>query len=179
VRRKLEELGLPGADADSVVHSMLESGTDASSRVARRFGPSFLLPDGSVDRRKLGRLVFADPSARSDLEAILHPLVFEWIETWMSERRSSGARAAVADIPLLFETGHENDFDIVLVVACDPGEQLRRLMKRDDLAEGEARARLAAQWPIERKVERADHVIWTDGPFEATDRQVERFALSL
>ncbi|RPJ78005.1 MAG: dephospho-CoA kinase [Acidobacteria bacterium] len=179
VRSSLERLGIPGVDADAVVHSLLGPRTPASVEVARRFGPGFILHDGGVNRRALGRLVFSDKSARADLEGIVHPLVFEQIGRWMAERQSSGLRAAVADIPLLFETGHEGDFDLVLVAACRPSEQLRRLMARDRLTEDEARARLAAQWPIERKAALADHVIRTDGTFEETNRQVEAFACNL
>jgi dephospho-CoA kinase len=78
----------------------------------------------------------------------------------------------MADIPLLFETGHTHDFDRVVVVACGPGEQLRRLMSRDGLTEQDARARLDAQWPIAEKEARADYVIRTDGTSADTDAQV-------
>ena len=78
----------------------------------------------------------------------------------------------MADIPLVFETGHNHDFDAVVVAACEPDEQVRRVMARDGLSERDARARLAAQWPIEEKVKRATHVIWTDRGFAETDRQI-------
>jgi len=172
VRRRLEALGLPAIDADAVVHGLLGPGP-AASRVAGRFGNAFLDAAGGIDRRALGRLVFSDQSARADLEAILHPLVYERIAAWMAERQAAGAAAALADIPLLFETGHEGDFDVVVVAACDPEEQVRRVMARDKLDEAAARARLAAQWPITRKAAAADHVIQTGGTFEETDRQVD------
>ncbi|MBP1635769.1 MAG: coaE [Acidobacteria bacterium] len=173
VRRRLQALGLPALDADALVHAMLGPGTAATSAVARRFGPAVLDAAGGVDRRALGRLVFGDPAARAGLEAILHPLVYEQVGQWLADREAAGAAAALADIPLLFETGREGDFDVVVVVACDPAEQVRRVMVRDGLGEADARARLGAQWPIADKVVRADHVIHTDGSFEDTDRQVD------
>ena len=86
----------------------------------------------------------------------------------------SGTRVALADIPLLFETGHQHDFERVVVCACDAAEQLRRLVTRDRLTAAEARARLAAQWPIAEKVRRADYVIRTDGTFAETEAQVRQ-----
>jgi dephospho-CoA kinase len=173
VRARFDALGLPAIDADGLVHALLRPGTAATSAIARRFGTNVLDPQGGVDRRALGQVVFADASARADLEGILHPLVYRQVGEWMAERRAAGDRAALADIPLLFETGRERDFDVVVVVACDPAEQVRRIMSRDGLSEADARARLAAQWPIGDKVARADHVIRTDGTFEETDRQVD------
>lgn len=172
VRARLEARGIPAIDADAVVHELLGPG-DAAARVARRFGAAILDPSGAVDRRALGRLVFADAAARTDLEAILHPLVYERVGQWMAAQHAAGSRAALADIPLLFETGHEGDFDVVVVVACEPDEQVRRVMARDGLSEADARARLEAQWPIAEKIARADHVIRTDGSFEDTDDQVD------
>jgi dephospho-CoA kinase len=143
--------------------------------VAARFGPSVLLADGALDRAALGRLVFDDPAARADLEAIVHPHVYGCIRDWFAQL-PAGTRVGIADIPLLFETGREADFDRVIVCACAPEEQIRRIMARDHLDEPAARARLAAQWPIERKVARADFVIRTDGAFEQTDAQVAAIA---
>jgi dephospho-CoA kinase len=130
-----------------------------------------LQPGGELDRAALGRIVFADDAARADLEAIVHPQVYHAIRTWAANL-PSGTRVAMADVPLLYETGHQHDFDRVVVSACDPAEQMRRVMRRDGLSEADARARLAAQWPIGEKVKRADHVIRTDGSYGETDRQI-------
>ena len=111
------------------------------------------MQDGTLDRAALGRIVFADRTARADLEAIIHPEVYRRIGEWFANL-PAGTRVAIADIPLLFETGHEHDFDRVIVAACDPAEQFRRLMARDGLTP-DARARLEAQWPIGEKVARA------------------------
>ena len=121
----------------------------------------------------LGRIVFTDRAARADLEAIIHPAVYSRIREW-SANLPAGTRIAIADIPLLFETGQEHQFDTVIVCACEPAEQIRRIQVRDRLSEAEARDRLNAQWPIAEKVMRADHVIRTDGPMDDTREQVRR-----
>jgi dephospho-CoA kinase len=164
-------LGVPVVDADLLARDAVAPGSRALADVATRFGASILLPDGSLDRAALGRIVFTDRAARTDLEAIVHPEVYRRIGEWFAARPPA-TRLAIADIPLLFETGHEHDFERVIVAACDPQQQLRRLMQRDSLSEAEARARLNAQWPVEEKVARADYVIRTDGSVADTDSQV-------
>ncbi len=171
-------LGAAVIDADRLARDAVARGSDGLTRVVERFGPSYLLPDGSLDRPALGRLVFADRTARADLEAIIHPEVYRRIGEWFANL-PLGTRVAIADIPLLFETGHQHDFEVVIVCACAPAEQLRRLMARDVLSEEAARARLDAQWPIEEKVARAHVVIRTDGGFAETDRAVGRVYESL
>jgi dephospho-CoA kinase len=173
VRAKMAALGVPTIDADGLVHELLGPGTRVSGAVMEAFGPSVITADGGVDRQALGRVVFADAAARATLEAIVHPAVYERIADWLACESAAGSPLAVADIPLLFETGREGHFDRVVVAACDPLLQIQRVRDRDSLPEAAARARLAAQWPIQRKVERAHFVIWTDGTFEETDRQVE------
>lgn len=164
-------LGVPVVDADRLARDVVAPGSRALEAVAARFGRSILLADGSLDRTALGRIVFSDRAARADLEAIVHPEVYRRISEWFATLPSATG-LAIADIPLLFETGHNHDFDRVIVAACDPQVQLRRLMMRDGLSESEARARLNAQWPIEEKVARATYVIRTDGTVADTETQV-------
>lgn len=166
-------LGAATIDADRLARDAVASGTPGLQRVVERFGAGILLPDGTLDRPALGRIVFADRGARADLEAIIHPEVYRRIGEWFADL-PAGTRVAIADIPLLFETGQEHDFDRVIVAACAPAEQLRRLMARDNLSREAALARLEAQWPIEAKVARADVVIQTDGSFAETDAAVKR-----
>ena len=164
-------LGVPIIDADILSRAAVAPGSPALAAVASRFGAAVLMADGTLDRAALGRIVFTDRAARADLEAIVHPEVYRRISEWFVTLPTA-TRLAIADIPLLFETGHEHDFDRVIVCACDPAEQLRRVMARDRLSEPDARARLAAQWPIEEKVRRADHVIVTDRTVAETESQV-------
>jgi dephospho-CoA kinase len=168
---RFEARGVPVIDADRLAREAVAPGTRTLQAVAARFGSSILLADGSLDRAALGRIVFTDRTARADLEAIVHPEIYRGIGEWFASRPPA-TRFAMADIPLLFETGHNHEFDRVIVAACDPPLQLRRLMARDGLSEPEARARLNAQWPIEEKVARATHVIRTDGTLADTDAQV-------
>jgi len=168
---RFASLGAAVIDADRLARDAVASGSRALDGIVARFGPSMLRADGTLDRSALARIVFSDRAARADLEAIVHPEVYRRIGEWLATL-PSGIRIAIADIPLLFETGHTHDFDRVVVVACEPGEQLRRLVSRDGLTEQDARARLDAQWPIAEKEARADYVIRTDGTAADTDAQL-------
>lgn len=163
--------GIPCLDADVLAHGVTAPGTEATAAIAERFGSSILDPQGAVDRRALGPLVFTDPVARRDLEAIVHPAVYRAIQAGLRAFELLGSRMAVADIPLLFETGRAGEFDAVVVTACAEDVQKARLLARG-LSEIEISQRLAAQMSIAEKVSRADFVIRTDGSFEETDAQV-------
>ena len=171
VRRQFEELGVPTIDADTLAREAVAPGTEGLTAVVHEFGPDILDPSGALDRKKLGAIVFADDQARRRLEAIVHPAVQRAEEEWFSSLDGSRTPVAIADIPLLYEVGRDRAFDAAIVAASDPAVQIQRLIKRG-LTESEARQRLAAQLPIEEKVRRADYVIWTDGSFEETNRQV-------
>ena len=170
--------GIPAVDADHLAREAVAPGSPGLAAVVRRFGPSVVAADGSLDRAALAAIVFSDGAARADLEAIVHPEVYRRIREWFVNLPHA-TRVAIADIPLLFETGHEHDFDRVVVVACTPEEQIRRLVRRDGLPLEAAHARLAAQWPIAEKVARGDYVIRTDGTFEDTAAQIARVAEAL
>jgi dephospho-CoA kinase len=171
VRAEFERLGLPTIDADKLARNAVADGSPGLEAVIKRFGRGVLDDTGALDRRKLGSIVFQDPVARRHLEDIIHPAVRNAIDSWFESLRDS-TPVAIADIPLLFETGRQGEFDVVIVTACDPLTQIARVMARDNVSEAEARARVAAQLPIEEKVRRADHVINTDGSFEETKQQV-------
>ena len=173
VRARFEARGLPAIDADLVAREVVATGTPGLDAIRARFGPSVFDANGTLDRKALGAVVFADAAARHDLESIVHPRVYEAIGRWFAARDADGTPIAIADIPLLYETGERYRLDAVVVAACEPEEQVRRVMRRDGVSEAAARARLAAQWPIARKVERADYVIRTDGAFAETDRLVD------
>jgi dephospho-CoA kinase len=173
VLERFRERGVPCLDADDLAHGVMSAGTGATAAIAAHFGDGMLAPDGSVDRAKLGPIVFGDPAARRALEAIVHPAVYRSLSAAVSAFELAGDSLVVADIPLLFETGAETRFNRVIVAACPPALQLTRLLERG-LSETAARQRLAAQWPIDEKVSRADFVIRTDGAFEETNRQVDQ-----
>jgi dephospho-CoA kinase len=174
VRRRLAARGVPTIDADTTAREVVEPGTPGLAAIAAQFGPGVLDASGALDRAALGRIVFGDAGARRKLEAIVHPAVYGAIGHWLARVQRSGSLAmAVADIPLLFETGRQGDFDVVVVAACDAATQLARLVARDRIPADEARLRIAAQWPIADKTRLADFVIDTGGTFEDTDRQVD------
>jgi len=171
---RFRHLGVPCLDADELAHGVMSEGTEATQAIAARFGAGILDASGAVDRKKLAAIVFADRSARRDLETIVHPAVYRAIAAGLRGFEIIGdAPLAVVDVPLLYETGHAGGFDRVVATVCQPATQLARLMARG-LSEPEALQRLAAQIPAEEKAARADFVIRTDGTREETDAQVER-----
>ena len=172
VRARFEDLGVRAIDADVLAREAVAVGTPGLAAVVRRFGADILLPSGALDRPKLAGVIFADADARHDLEAIIHPAVRRATDEWFALLDPRSHPWALADIPLLYETGRDRDFDAVIVVACDPETQVRRLIERDGLSQPEARQRLAAQLPIADKVAKADYVIRTDGTLDETDERV-------
>src|SRR6185369_271444 len=126
-------------------------GTQATAEIAERFGRDVLDGSGAVDRHKLGAMVFADPAARRELEAIVHPAVYRAIAAGLRAFELVGNDPfAVVDVPLLYETGAQKGVDRVIVTACSPDVQVARLRERG-LSDVAARQRLAAQWPTEKK----------------------------
>jgi dephospho-CoA kinase len=172
VRARFEALGVPTIDSDVLARQAVEPGTPGIAAVVREFGADMLDAAGALDRKKLAAVVFADPARRRVLEAIIHPAVRAATDAWFGAL-DPAIPFAIADIPLLYETGRDQDFDAVVVTAAEPQEQLRRVMARDGLDETAARQRIASQLPIAVKVARADYVIRTDGTFEDTERQVK------
>lgn len=171
VRSRFEALGVPTIDSDVLAREVVAPGTRGLDAVIREFGPEVVDASGALDRKRLGAVVFADPSRRRALEEIIHPEVRRATDAWFAALNPATA-IAIADIPLLYETRRDQDFDAVIVTACDPEEQVRRIVARDGLSEVEARQRIAAQLPIAEKVSRADFVVRTDGSRADTDRQV-------
>src|SRR5262245_32205824 len=171
---RFAELGAPTIDADVLARQAVAPGTPGFAAVRERFGPAILRRDGSLDREALGRLVFSDVQARRDLEEIIHPPVYEGIISWFKQLEAwpNPVPAAIADIPLVYETGHEADFDAIIVVSCRPEEQLERLVARTGLSEADAQRRIDTQLPVGVKASRADYVIDTSGSFEETNLQV-------
>ena len=179
VLERFRRRGVPCLDADALAHGVMTAGTEATQAIAARFGPDVVAKDGAVDRTKLGPLVFADPAARRDLEAIVHPAVYRAITAGLRAfELTESPRIAVVDIPLLYETGHVSDFDAVIATVCPPEVQMARLVERG-MSEAEARQRLAAQLPSAEKAARANYVIDTGGTFDDTDAQVQRILETL
>jgi dephospho-CoA kinase len=178
VLNQFRRWGVTCIDADDLAHDVTSAGTEATAAIAARFGAEILSADGSVNRAKLGAIVFGDAVARKELEAIVHPEVYRALTAAVRTAELAGDRLVIADIPLLFETGAEEQFDRVIVTTCPPAVQVARLIERG-LSEAAARQRLDAQWPTDVKTTRADFVIRTDGTREDTSRQVEQVLTAL
>jgi dephospho-CoA kinase len=170
----LRELGAEVVDADEASHAVYEPGTPGFAAVVRDFGESFVR-DGRIDRRALGEVVFNDPGALERLNAIVHPLVREWMAERTAEAIDRGASVVVQDVPLLFENGLEALYTSVVLVYVPEATQLERLVHWGrGLAPDRARAIIASQMPIEDKRRRANHVIDNSGSIEDTRAQVDR-----
>ena len=174
VLRVLRDRGIPCLDADELAHGVMIPGGEVTAAIARRFGPDVLDATGAVDRRILGPRVFADPQARRELEALVHPAVYRAIAAGVRAIALSepGTRMAVVAVPLLYEPGHAGDFDVVIATVCAPDLQRRRLRDRGVEPEDIER-RLLAQMPADEKAALADHVIRTDGSFADSDAQID------
>jgi dephospho-CoA kinase len=168
--------GIPVIDADIVAREVVAPGTPGLHAIRTHFGEAVIGPDGLLDRGALGARIFSDVDARRTLEAIVHPAVYACIEAWFTHLE---APVGLADVPLLFETGRAKEFDVVVVAACRPDQQLARLMARNGLSAVEAQQRIDAQWPLAEKVARAHYVIDTSGTLEETDQRAAAVAAAI
>jgi dephospho-CoA kinase len=159
-------------DADLIAREVVAPGTEGLAAVAEEFGPDVLRADGTLDRPKLGALVFADEDRRRALNAIVHPLV---ARRSAELQQAAGPDAIVVhDVPLLTENGLAPRYDLVVVVDASPATQLERLLRLRGMTEDEARARMSAQATREQRLAVADLVIDNDGPLDALEPQVRQ-----
>src|SRR4029077_154911 len=169
----LQALGAVVVDADEAAHAVYEPGTPGFSAVVGEFGNEFVI-DGRIDRQRLGELVFGDPDARRRLNAIVHPLVRDWMAARTAEAVEAGAAIVVQVVPLLFENGLERLFTTIVLVYVPESVQLERLVKGRGLDPDRARQMIAAQMPIDEKRRLAHHVIDNSGAVEATRAHVDQ-----
>lgn len=169
----LRELGAAVVDADEASHAVYEPGTPGFAAVVREFGQDYVR-DGRIDRKALGERVFKDPDALRRLNAIVHPLVREWMANRTAEAVARGAEVVVQDVPLLFENKLEALFPTVVLVWVPREVQVERLVSGRGFTPERAREVIAAQMPIDEKRSRAPHVIDNTGTRESTRAQVER-----
>lgn len=163
-------------DADQLAREVVLPGAPALDEVVRVFGAEVLQEDGSLNRKRLGSLIFGSEEKRKTLEGLLHPPIRKLMQERMAEQeRLFPDKLVVVDVPLLYESQMEHLFQEVLVVYVDPASQLSRLMERDGLSGEEAKQRLDAQMPIEWKKEWADYVIDNSGTIRYTEEQVALF----
>lgn len=173
VARMLERRGAVVFDADVLARKAVEPGTPGFKAVVERFGASVLAPGGDLDREALASIVFADPAARRDLEAIVHPEVRRMFAEACEAYRDTDA-VVVFSAPLLVETGMHTAFDVLIVVSTTERTQIERLMRGRGMSEAQIRARIAAQAPLEEKAAVADILIDNEGTLEELEAQVDR-----
>ena len=173
VASMLRELGAVIVDADEATHAVYAPESLGFDLIEREFGTEYVR-DGQIDRTRLGELVFNDPDARRRLNAIVHPMVREWMAARTAEALIHGASVVVQDVPLLFENGLEDLYSAVVLVYVPEPVQLQRLVEGRGLSEDRARAILASQMPIDEKRGRAERVIDNSGSREETRGQVEK-----
>ena len=162
----LEALGATQLDADAISHALTAPGGEALPEIRTAFGDGVFNGDGTLNRRALGNLVFADPAARRVLEGILHPRVQRIMMSQVDQATADGVPVVVLNVPLLFETGMDALCDETWTLQVEPETQLRRLMERDGLTEEQARERVASQMSMEERAKRATVVIQNDQPLE-------------
>jgi len=173
VARLLEKRGAVVFDADLLAREAVEPGTPGHAAVIERFGADVLAPGGELDREALASIVFADPSARRDLEEIVHPEVRRLFAEGSEAYRDTD-RVVVFSAPLLVETGMHTAFEILVVVSATVATQIERLMRQRGMSESSIRARIVAQAPLEDKAAVADFLVDNEGTLDELESQVDR-----
>jgi len=173
VARMLEKRGAVVFDADVLAREVVEPGTPGHTAVLERFGANVLAPGGELDREALGSIVFADPAARRDLEAIVHPEVRRRFAEGTEVYRDT-ERVVIFSAPLLVETGMHSAFEVLVVVSASNATQIDRLMRDRGMSEEAVRSRIAAQATPDARAEVADVLVDNEGTLEELEQQVDR-----
>ena len=173
VAKMLEGYRLPIVDADLVARQVVEPGTETLMKIAQAFGEEVIKEDGTMDREKVGLIIFHDPAKRKILNDIIHPAIRVEMIRQRDEHLKQGAPHVVMDIPLLFESKLQHFVDKILVVSVKEDIQLERLMKRNHLSEEEARARIASQLPMSVKEQGAHAVIYNNSDEASAAQQLK------
>lgn len=174
----LASFGLPIVDADLVARQVVEPGSDTLTKIAEAFGQEVISADGSMDREKVGAIIFHNPDQRAVLNSIIHPAIRAEMLRQRDEHLARGAEVVVMDIPLLFESKLQHFVEKILVVAVSEHVQLERLMKRNMLDEVDAVARIKSQLPMREKIDGADAVVYNDGTVEESEQQLKEILAS-
>ena len=172
VSRIFLESGIPVIDADRVAHEVVERGSPGLKAVTDLFGKEILNSTGELDRPKLAKKVFADPTSLKKLESIIHPLVQAEVGRQRKWLQDQGTELAIYDVPLLFEKKLESQFFATIVVSCTEELQIQRIKKREKWNDEEIKNRLKSQIPIAEKVKRAQYELKNDKSIEFLKKQV-------
>ena len=180
VAEMFQNLGAHIIDADRIGREIMIPGTDAYERVVNAFGREILKDDLTIDRKKLGGIVFENPEKLRLLNECTHPFIFREMARQVEKIRENNPDALIIiDVPLLIETNIQNIFDKIIVVYSDETAQMKRLNERDGLSDTEARKRISSQMPLTEKIKYADFVIYNDEGLENTRKQVEEISKKL
>ncbi|RST76347.1 dephospho-CoA kinase [Siminovitchia acidinfaciens] len=174
VSKLLEKRGFTIVDADIAARKVVEPGESAYSEIVEAFGKEILLKDGTLDRDKLGSIVFQNEEERQKLNGIVHPAVRKKMKEWQEEAIKAGKQTVVLDIPLLYESKLTHLVEKVIVVYVNEETQLKRLMERNEFTEDEAKSRISSQMPLREKLELADAVLDNNGTIEETEKQLDQ-----
>lgn len=169
----VKSMKLPFVDCDALVRDAYEQGGLIYEAVVKTFGLSILDASGNVDRKRLGELVFSNPEARKLIDDVTHPIVKALVAKELEKFEAAGEAHAFVDIPLLFETGAELQYDASILIDTDETLQIRRLMKRNHLSEAAAIARIQSQMPLAEKREKATYIITNNTSVKAFIKQSE------
>ena len=176
--KEFQKLGVHGIDSDRIGHQVIEKDGPAFQAVIEEFGDSILDPAGSIDRRKLGALVFGDDGLRLRLNELVHPFIFEREDQVLNSLQNplSNLRPAIVmtDAALMVETGSYRRYDFVVVIYCPPEIQLRRLLTRDGIREAAAQSRIRSQMPVLEKLRYAGFIIDNSGKMSNTIEQIHQ-----
>ncbi|MBQ8159560.1 MAG: dephospho-CoA kinase [Clostridia bacterium] len=179
VSRQIRHMGIPVIDGDELSHRLTDRGGKALDPIREAFGDGMLLPEGGLDRKKMGRLVFSDDASMEKLNAIMHPLLRTSIEEELASLQAAGTPVCLMDMPLLFEQHLEGLCQEVWCVALPEHVQIERLCQRDHLTEAEAIARIRTQMPLTEKIRRAQRVIDNSGSESRTMSDVQDMCAAL
>ena len=174
-----EELGIPVVSADELSRVIVTPGSEGLAAVVEAFGSGVLDEHGDLDRRKLGKLVFRDPSQRARLEGILHPRIRDRFQDVLTTLEATGQHTVIYEVPLLFENNLEKTMKAVILVSAPEALRIARVVERDKLSLEDVRARMAAQMDDAGRRARAQHVLENDGDLEHLHRQVEALLAKL
>lgn len=173
VTQLLKRSGISVIDADEIAKAVVAPGTPGLELVTQAFGLDMIDAQGALDRQRLGKTVFADAAALRLLESLLHPLIRQRVQDERRVLETQNTRLAVYDVPLLFETDSVPDFDKVVVVTCTQDQQRERLVKKYGWNDEEINRRLAAQWPLNLKEQRADFLVYNTGDLLHLDKEFQ------
>lgn len=172
---RLKELGLNVISSDTLAREAVAPGTDAFKNIINYFGKKVLLPDGALNRSKLRRIITSDDVARSALERFVHPEVTKLVQFKIVQAEQDGERFVLVEVPLLFELGIQDRFDVVVLISAKRELQIQRLMERDNISKKEAKDLLDVQMTDDEKIQKADFIIKNDDNIKKLMKSVELF----